>query len=254
MDENGCKSCDCDPKGSIYGNTTACDESGQCECIEGVIGKKCDKCQENYYMNSFSPYCLPCDECYGLVQTAVNEHRHSLSKIKDLIITINSTQPVIANDNDEEFRLRLEELTGDAVMLKSAAKTVKLKWQTATNQLEYIEEKVALLTTWTGEIQDNLRTCDDSLQQSDNNHKYSKEILANLEGKLANVDELLIEIQPYVEDAQKSEEVLKDRFQQINVLAQEAMEMSAEHVKTHDDIKKKLNSAMGEVFYSAKNF
>lgn len=246
MDENGCKSCNCDPKGSIYGNTTACDESGQCECIEGVIGKKCDKCQENYYMNSFSPYCLPCDECYGLVQTAVNEHRHSLSKIKDLIVTINSTQPVIANDNDEEFRLRLEELTGDAVMLKSAAKTVKLKWQTATNQLEYIEEKVALLTTWTGEIQDNLRTCDDSLQQSDNNHKYSKEILANLEGKLANVDELLIEIQPYVEDAQKSEEVLKDRFQQINVLAQEAMEMSAEHVKTHDDIKKKLNSAISD--------
>ena len=63
------------------------------------------------------------------------------------------------------------------------------------------------------------------------------------------VDELLIEIQPYVEDAQKSEEVLKDRFQQINVLAQEAMEMSAEHVKTHDDIKKKLNSAMGVRFF-----
>ena len=157
MTEEGCKFCDCDDKGAMYGNTTSCDRSGQCDCIEGVIGKKCDKCQENYYMNSYSPYCLPCDECYGLVQEAVNEHRHSLLKIKDLIKTINSTKPVIANENDDEFKQRLDELTGDAVMLKTAAKTVKTKWQTATNQIEYIEDKVKLLTMWTGEIQDNLR-------------------------------------------------------------------------------------------------
>ena len=246
MSHDGCTFCDCDHKGSVYGNTTSCDRSGQCDCIEGVIGKKCDKCQENYYMNSYSPYCLPCDECYGLVQEAVNEHRHSLIKIKELIRTINSTQPVVHNDNDDEFKIRLDELTGDAVMLKTAAKTVKTKWQTATNQIEYIEDKVKLLTVWTGEIQDNLQVCDESLKQSDNNYKHSRDIIVNLENKLALVEELIIKIQPYIEDAEKSEEVLSDKFERINVLAQEAIQMSNSHVKTHDNIKYQLETAIND--------
>ena len=43
----GCQSCNCDPIGS---STGACDEdSGQCECLPGVTGQRCDQCLPNHY-------------------------------------------------------------------------------------------------------------------------------------------------------------------------------------------------------------
>ena len=176
-----------------HGNQTSCDESGQCECIEGVIGKKCDKCQENYYMEESTPYCVPCDECYSLVQEAVTSHRKNLKKIKDLIYTINDTTHNGQADQatDDQFVERLESLKVDAEFLKSSAKDVKTKWETAKNQINYIDNKVSLLTSWTGEISDNLRQCNTSLLQSDMNHKESKKIMDHLATKLQSVEEIM---------------------------------------------------------------
>ena len=38
--------CDCDPDGSV---SLQCGENGKCMCKEGVLGLKCDMCQENYH-------------------------------------------------------------------------------------------------------------------------------------------------------------------------------------------------------------
>ena len=58
------------------------------------------------------------------------------------------------------------------------------------------------------------------------------------------MEELIKKIQPYIEDAEKSEAELSDKFEQINILAQEAISMSNDHVKTHDNIKHQLDTAM----------
>ena len=43
----GCQKCNCDPMGSIG---SACDvSSGQCECLPGVGGLKCDACLAGYW-------------------------------------------------------------------------------------------------------------------------------------------------------------------------------------------------------------
>ena len=38
--------CNCDPEGSL---DMQCDDYGNCPCIEGVEGKRCDRCMENKY-------------------------------------------------------------------------------------------------------------------------------------------------------------------------------------------------------------
>ena len=117
-------------------------------------------CQENYYMNKgYQPVCVQCDECYTLVQDAVTAHRKNLNKIKDLIYTINDTTHNGQADQatDDQFVSRLDDLKVDALELKSSAKDVKSKWETAKNQINYIDNKVSLLTSWTGEISDNLQ-------------------------------------------------------------------------------------------------
>ena len=42
----GCLPCSCSPSGSMSGD---CTEEGQCHCIPGVAGKRCDRCARGFY-------------------------------------------------------------------------------------------------------------------------------------------------------------------------------------------------------------
>ncbi|XP_050538498.1 laminin subunit gamma-1, partial [Daktulosphaira vitifoliae] len=53
----GCKSCECDPIGSL--NNTCDTSTGQCVCSAGITGKKCDGCEPFHYGFS-TEGCKPC--------------------------------------------------------------------------------------------------------------------------------------------------------------------------------------------------
>lgn len=43
---DGCRPCECNQSGSL---SASCDEEGRCQCITGVTGDKCDRCDHGYY-------------------------------------------------------------------------------------------------------------------------------------------------------------------------------------------------------------
>lgn len=52
--------CDCNSNGS---NTLQCDPyTGQCPCLEGITGMKCDRCDRG--TTGVLPHCVPCGECF----------------------------------------------------------------------------------------------------------------------------------------------------------------------------------------------
>jgi len=105
----GCTACDCDPSGST---DHQCDElTGQCPCRDKVEGRKCERCMENTRTREGyvgEKVCEPCDDCYNLVQNAVNQHRDNLHQLDNLLQQI-AENPEPVGDDFEESLAKLEQ-------------------------------------------------------------------------------------------------------------------------------------------------
>lgn len=55
---DGCTDCNCNPDGTVFG-AFCITQTGQCQCVAGVTGLKCDQCQAGFYNLSSSG----CDQC-----------------------------------------------------------------------------------------------------------------------------------------------------------------------------------------------
>lgn len=102
----GCKQCECDLFGSL---NLQCNELGQCKCKENIAGDKCNQCAENFY--NFTIGCKKCDDCYNLVQDAVNNLRNNIQKLEgSLEKLIPETVSEEASQKHKELQVKLENI------------------------------------------------------------------------------------------------------------------------------------------------
>uniref|UniRef100_A0A914Z8T6 Laminin EGF-like domain-containing protein n=1 Tax=Panagrolaimus superbus TaxID=310955 RepID=A0A914Z8T6_9BILA len=89
----GCQPCQCN---SIGSELRDCDvNSGQCYCRDNVEGRRCDQCSENRF--NMRAGCLPCDDCYKLIQTQKNQIVKDMEQIEDGLNYWES-HPITIND------------------------------------------------------------------------------------------------------------------------------------------------------------
>uniref|UniRef100_A0A914Q102 Uncharacterized protein n=1 Tax=Panagrolaimus davidi TaxID=227884 RepID=A0A914Q102_9BILA len=89
----GCKPCECD---SIGSEIKDCDvHTGQCFCRENVEGRQCNQCTENRF--NIRAGCLPCDDCYNLIQIRKNQMIKEIEQMEDSL-NYWQTHPVTVDD------------------------------------------------------------------------------------------------------------------------------------------------------------
>lgn len=105
--------CDCDPTGS---SDMQCDvQTGQCNCRPNFVGKTCNKCTRNTFLEQAS--CKACDYCYRLVLDAVDEHESKLDKIDQLLKDVQKA-PTVDNQNSKEFETKMKQILRKAGKMK----------------------------------------------------------------------------------------------------------------------------------------
>ena len=102
LSDSGCKSCMCDPVGSLSSN---CDQLGNCKCKKNVSGMKCNKCDENKY--DFKNGCLECDDCYNLVQ---RKYKTISDKVEAIEVTLSDLNSANSAENTNIVKQLVEKL------------------------------------------------------------------------------------------------------------------------------------------------
>uniref|UniRef100_A0A915EBM3 Laminin subunit gamma-1 n=1 Tax=Ditylenchus dipsaci TaxID=166011 RepID=A0A915EBM3_9BILA len=162
---DGCKECDCNVIGS---EVLDCDyRNGQCLCYENVEGRSCDQCAENFY--SLSDGCLPCDDCYTLIQTRKNVVNSTMSHLRQIMDDFKSG-PVSINDTDFHDSVNLVSTQVDELHLRAKTKlensdntlltadyvSVKYQLSQASSTLTEATKKLGALDEQMDQVEDGL--------------------------------------------------------------------------------------------------
>ncbi len=100
--------CDCDPRGIA---TQQCNKmTGECVCVEGVAGRRCDSCGRGY-VGTF-PDCKACHLCFREWDVNVGELTNHTQRLVDTVEEIKETgvatpyKDIISSLDDETRQLR----------------------------------------------------------------------------------------------------------------------------------------------------
>ncbi|XP_030761697.1 laminin subunit gamma-1-like isoform X2 [Sitophilus oryzae] len=214
----GCKECDCDRIGSV---DLQCGPSGQCPCRENVEGRRCDRCKENKYDRHRG--CLPCPDCYNLVQDAHTSHKGKLDELNDILIEIESRPTVIA---DQDFPIQLTELQDNIDEFHNKVKEATGN-HSVTHQVEDIKRRSGDVARSLETVRENIDIIEQRNDDADRNNKNSEVVLESLEVALNDIrSNFDTKARKALDDATKRNDLVGQQSGKMTNISQEARKLA----------------------------
>ncbi|VDM40381.1 unnamed protein product [Toxocara canis] len=243
--------CDCEVIGS---ESPQCDvKTGQCLCRDHIEGRRCDKCIENRF--NLQAGCLPCDECYTLIQRRVNAFRKDVGALEDTLREI-VENPAPVNDSvfddkvkqvgkevEELVSLVSKKLAGDDSELVGQVNKLKKDLQESLQLVNSIDETIAKANRKADDTNEVLRRWNHIKERARNDLENALQYLET-EGRTQ------------WELAKEASAKYGEQSQQLSEIAQEARKLANKHENRSREIEtlaEKTKNASRQALAEAKD-
>ncbi|CAF0708121.1 unnamed protein product [Brachionus calyciflorus] len=237
---DGCKKCDCDPNGSL---DMQCNELGQCLCKENIAGLKCNQCKENFY--NFTMGCKRCDDCYNLVQDAVNNLRKNISLLENsLNKIIPESMSQDASDKNQELQEKLELVKNKVDDLHDSYFRKNLFNSSYKETVKMLEETTQNLTSELKKLQKPYDSFEKKLMELNSLKDKLKKVQDNVELQLTlnSISLQQLETEDIIE--KKKEQFEKDKQDEKIVKLSEIARSTRDKANEQEKLAKGLSSSV----------
>lgn len=216
------KACECNSYGSA---TYQCNrETGQCVCIKGIGGYKCDQCARGYLGEA--PYCSPCGECFD--------------NWDDILSSLNSQTDSII---ERAKQIKLQGATGaytkefeDVEKNIETIRNILNNTTVSTKDIKKINDNIDRLRSRLDDSEKNLKATDSSLDKLNEEMSLAAVEISNLEEKSDKIKFLANELKDNATKLQEANvegalNLTRDawsRVQSLSGVYNEATELNSE--------------------------
>ncbi|XP_060520343.1 laminin subunit gamma-1-like isoform X2 [Cylas formicarius] len=232
---DGCSDCQCDKIGS---KELQCDSNGQCPCLDNVEGKKCDRCKENKYDRQRG--CVDCPDCYNLVQNAARAHNTKMDKLNQILNEIEHQPTVIT---DEQFPDEMQKLETDVSEFNDKVK-IATGDRSVFQEIVAIREREKDISRTLSELDENAFVINDKSKRAEQNLDHADELLLEVEDRL---DEAQVNFESQgkkaLQEAWDRSKIVGQQSEKMTQIAHEARELADHLDKKSEDIATRAKDA-----------